>query len=165
MEIILDWQLQSQIVERVKDDADLAAYRTGQRGFVHACEEIRDDRITTLLVYFPASICHIVQGHGIMDHFVSGVRFFNVWFLENTVEIFLETVQQEEKEFLRILLLVAGERWTIFANDVLEVPWRERLIRTSVHRIEQLAIGFRDVPAVTKRITGIQLLLMTILCE
>ena len=105
----VDGQLQRKIVERVEYDTNFIADRTSKSRLVHASKEIGDNRVVALFIDLPAFICHFVQGYWIVDHLVGRVRLLDVGLFVNSIEILLETVKEEKKKFLRILLSPTGE--------------------------------------------------------
>ena len=49
----------------------------------------------------------------------------NMWCLLDTVEILMQTIQQECKEFLRVMLLIARELWSNCIHNCLQVGRKE----------------------------------------
>lgn len=70
---------------------------------VLSLEQVDDDRIVPTPVLFPAGLCHLDQ--------LLVPSSFPVWcrssrFLEDPVQIFVGTVEEECEEFLRVLLTI-----------------------------------------------------------
>ena len=99
-EDIRNWKLKGQVVERIKYYAHLFADRANDGGFVHASEEISNDRIITRFVDVPAFVGHSLKCNRIVNHFIRRVGLDNVGLLLDPVQVLLKTVKKEQEEFL-----------------------------------------------------------------
>ncbi len=81
--------------ERIERDGNLVALRTHQLGLVLALEVVDDNAIVARLVDLPQLVGVLFVGNLAVI-----VRDFNVRFLDDTVQVLVQTVQQKRRQFL-----------------------------------------------------------------
>mmetsp|Transcript_90539 Transcript_90539/g.260955 ORF Transcript_90539/g.260955 Transcript_90539/m.260955 type:complete len:286 (-) Transcript_90539:895-1752(-) len=64
--------------------------------------------------------------------------------VRSPVDILMETIEQEREHFLRVVLLVAGELWPLFRDQLLELGWGKHRMRVLPHLGDQVREGVRE---------------------
>lgn len=99
-------------------DGDLGARRADERALVLALEEVYDDAVVPPLVLLPACPRHPRE---LLIASTHPVRALDVGLLTDSIKVLVEAVEKEGDEFLRIVLLVANERWGKASECALKV--------------------------------------------
>jgi hypothetical protein len=96
-------QRHGQVTEWIEFDGYFIAYKTVERGLEQTVKNVNYDAVVSLFVVLPRLFGKLLV------RFANVSAHFDIGFLDDPVQIFVESVEQKSEQLVRVLLLKASE--------------------------------------------------------